>query len=457
MAAESESQVRRLLIEAAERGAHYLEELAQRPVYPAADVVTRLADALAGPLPDDSTQAEQVLSSLDTFGSPATVASAGGRYFGFVTGGALPASLAANWLATAWDQNAFSRVSSPAGSLFEETSLRWLRDVLRIPAESEAALVTGATMANFTCLAAARHEVLRRAGWDVEGRGLFGAPEVSVVVGEEVHATVLKVLGLLGLGRDRIHKVAADGQGRMRAEALPKVDGPAIVCIQAGNVNTGSFDPAELIVEYAHARGAWVHVDGAFGLWASASKRLQALTLGFEQADSWATDAHKWLNVPYDCGAAFVRSPAALRAAMSISGSYLLLGDQRNAIDVSPEGSRRARGVEVWAALQALGRSGLAELIERNCRQAAWLAGELEAEGATVLNDVVLNQILVAFGDDAGTERTIAALEGSGEAWCGGTTWKGRRAMRISISSWATTQRDVERTLAAIRRAWHAG
>jgi len=446
---------RKLLVAAAERSIRYLDELDSRSVYPEPGCIDRLRAALDTPVSKAPTGASDVLSFLDEFGSPATVGSAGGRYFGFVTGGAMPVTLAANWLAGAWDQNCFSFVSSPAIALFEEAALRWLKDVLGLPPDSEGALVTGATMANFTCLAAARHEVLRRSGWDVENRGLFNAPEIKVIVGEEVHGSVLKVLAMLGLGRDRVMRVQADEQGRMRADLIPDISGPTILCLQAGNVNSGAFDPAEAIIPYAQANGAWVHVDGAFGLWARASDEVATLAKDFGAADSWATDAHKWLNVPYDCGVAIVRAAESLRRAMSIRGSYLLLSEHRDAIDVTPDSSRRARAIEVWAALKSLGRSGLAELIDRNVRQAKWLADQLDKAGIEVLNDVVLNQIVVSFGDDKRTNNVISALQNSGECWCGGTTWRGRQAMRISVSSWVTSQSDLEIALNAILRASH--
>ncbi|MDP2621709.1 MAG: aminotransferase class V-fold PLP-dependent enzyme [Hyphomicrobiales bacterium] len=451
--AKHTDEIRALLADAAERGMRYLAGVAERRVYPEARSIERLEDILKAPFPDRPTEASKVILLIDEFGSPATVASAGGRYFGFVTGGALPATVAANWLAGAWDQNSFSFVSSPAAALFEEAALRWLKQALRLPAGAEGALVAGATMANFTCLAAARHEVLMRAGWDVERQGLFAAPEVTVIVGEEVHASVVKVLAMLGLGRERLTRVPVDGQGRMRPEAMPEIAGPTILCLQAGNVNSGAFDPAATIIPRARAKGAWVHVDGAFGLWARACPGLAALAEGFEAVDSWATDAHKWLNVPYDCGVALVREPEPLRRAMSVSGAYIAPSGRRDAIDVTPDSSRRARAVEVWAALKSLGRSGLAEMIERNCRQARWLAGELSKAGIEVLNDVVLNQIVVSFGDDDRTTRAISALQRSGEIWCGGTTWRGRAGMRVSVSSWATRQADMERALKAILAA----
>ncbi len=447
---------RALLTDAAERGARYLEALDARGVAAAPEAVERLRAALDGPLPEAQASGAEVFGSLDELGSPATVASAGGRYFGFVTGGALPASLAATWLASAWDQNAFSFVSSPAAALFEEAALRWVKEVLGLPQSAAGAIVTGATMANFTCLAAARHRVLEQAGWDVERQGLFGAPEITVVVGAEAHASIFKVLGLLGLGRARIVEVPTDDQGCMRAAALPRLSGPAIVCLQAGNVNSGAFDPAEDIITWAREAGAWVHVDGAFGLWAAASPDHAALCRGFEAADSWATDAHKWLNVPYDSGLAVVRDAAALHAAMTISGAYLLPSGRRDAIDFTPDSSRRARGVEIWAALKSLGRSGLAELVARNCRQARRVAEGLRAAGLEVLNEVVLNQVVVAFGDAARTEKVIAAIQTGGVCWCGGTVWQGRTAMRISVSSWATGDDDIERSLEAVLAAHRA-
>ncbi|MGF1628606.1 MAG: pyridoxal phosphate-dependent decarboxylase family protein [Kiloniellaceae bacterium] len=442
-----------LLAEAAKRAARYIDALPARDVAPLPGAVERLTEALAGPLPSGPVSPAEVLAFLDAYGSPATVASAGGRYFGFVTGGALPATLAAQYLAAAWDQNCFSFVSSPAVACFEAAALRWVKQALGLSAVAEGALVTGATMANFTCLAAARNRVLAQQGWDVDRQGLFGAPELTVVLGEEAHASLYKVLSLLGLGRDRVRRVEADGQGRLRADRLPAIDGPAIVCLQAGNVNSGAFDPAAEVIAWARRSGAWVHVDGAFGLWALASDEHAHLAEAFREADSWATDAHKWLNVPYDSGIAIVRDAEALGHAMSISGSYLLASGQRDAMNVTPDSSRRARAVEVWAALKSLGRAGLADLIDRNCRQARRMAELLSAGGAEVLNEVVLNQVVVAFGDDARTQCVVAAVQQDGTCWCGGTTWQGRAAMRISVSSWATTDADIVRSAAAILRA----
>ena len=446
----SSTDTRALLASAAGRAADYLESLHDRRVAPSPEAIERLSAALAGPLPEASGDAGKVLAFLDDLGSPATVASAGGRYFGFVTGGALPATLAAQALAAAWDQNAFSFVSSPATSCFESAALRWLKEALGLPMEAEGALCTGATMANFTCLAAARNKVLADAGWDADRDGLFGAPPITVVVGDEAHATLYKVLSLLGLGRERVVRVPADDQGRLRADRLPVVEGPVILCLQAGNVNSGAFDPAAEAIAWARRQGAWVHVDGAFGLWALASGEKQSLAAGFCDADSWATDAHKWLNVPYDCGLALVRDPAALAGAMALSGAYLVQSEQRDAMNFTPESSLRGRAIEVCAGLKSLGRLGVEDLIDRHCRQARRMAEGLAAGGAEILNDVVLNQVVVAFGDDARTQRVLAAVQAEGTCWCGGTNWQGRAAMRISVSSWATTDDDIEHSIAAI-------
>ena len=446
------SPIQALLSDVALRASRYLDEARDRSVAPSEQSLQPIGE-LDHALPEGPSDPETVLEILDRVGSPATVASAGGRYFGFVIGGALPAALAANWLAGAWDQNAGLFAASPIATVLEEISLRWLLDVLQLPAGSGGAFVTGATVANFTALAAARHAVLAQAGWDVETNGLFGAPVVTVVVGAEAHPSMIKALGLLGMGRGRVVTVPVDSQGRMRADAFPKIARPAIVCIQAGNVNTGAFDPAGPICALAHEVGAWVHVDGAFGLWAAASPKYSHLTAGFVEADSWATDAHKWLNVPYDSGLAFVRDAAQLKSAMSLTAAYLPQGGHREPSQYTPELSRRARGVEIWAALRSLGRSGLAELIERTCRHARRFARELRAGGFEILNEVDLNQVLVSFGDSEKTRRVIETIQREGTCWCGGTAWQNRVAMRISVSSWATTDDDVERSLSAILQA----
>jgi glutamate/tyrosine decarboxylase-like PLP-dependent enzyme len=441
-----------ILDDAARRARQYLEGLDGRAVAPSASAVSALK-ALDEPLPASAGDPRDTLAVLDRVVSPATMASAGARFFGFVIGGALPVTVAANWLAGAWDQNAGLYEPMPGVSHLEEVALRWLIELFGLPPATGAGFVTGATVANFTALAAARHAVLARAGWNVEADGLFGAPPITVITGAEAHPTLLKSLGMLGLGRGRVVRVPVDDQGRMRADGLPRIEGPAIVCLQAGNVNTGSFDPFEPLIERAHAAGAWVHVDGAFGLWARAAPSLRHLTHGLENADSWATDAHKWLNVPYDSGLAFSRDPHALQAAMAITAEYLPTASvHRNPSDFTPELSRRARGVEVWAALRSLGRAGLVELLERNCRQARRFAAGLKEAGHEILNEVVLNQVLVAFGEADRTRQVVAALQSEGTCWCGITVWQGRTAMRISVSSWATRDADVERSLAAMLR-----
>ena len=447
-----ENNVNELLEDAAGRAARYLAEIQERPVAPAAAAVARL-DILREPFPDGPETAAGVLALLDEVGSPATLGIAGPRFFGFVIGGSLPVALAANWLATAWDQNAAFLSATPAASLLELVALEWMRDIFGLPEDCAGAFVTGATMANFSSLAAARHAVLAGQDWDVEADGLFGAPPITVVIGEEAHPTLIKALGLVGFGRNRLVRVPVDGQGRMRPEALPKLTSATIVCAQAGNLNTGAFDPLPAIAEHTRAAGAWLHVDGAFGLWAAAAAHRAHLVEGLGLADSWATDGHKWLNVPYDSGLAFVRDAAALRAAMAVTADYLPAEPSlRNPSDYTPELSRRARGVDVWAALRSLGRSGLDDLIERNCRQAARFAEGLRSAGFEILNDVVLNQVLVSFGEPAETHRVVAGVQAEGTCWCGATVWQGRTAMRISVSSWATTDEDVERSLAAILR-----
>ncbi len=439
-----------LLTATAERAICYLEGLNERGVAPDPAVVARLAE-LAIPLPTDPSPADETVALLDSY-SAATMAMAGPRFFGFVIGGMLPAALAANWLASAWDQNAALAEVTPLPAKVEDVALGWLRDVLGLPPETGAGFVTGATMANFTCLAAARHSVLKQAGWDVEADGMCGAPPVTVVVGEEAHPTLFKSLGLAGFGRNRVVRVPVDKQGRMRADVFPTLSGPTIVCLQAGNVNTGAFDPAPQIIPKAKAANAWVHVDGAFGLWAAATPCKAHLMAGYADADSWATDAHKYLNTPYDSGLAFVRSPDVLQAAMAISAAYLPSSPTRDPANFTPELSRRARGIEVWAALHTLGRSGLADLVERTCRYAVRFAEGLRAAGYTILNEVLFNQVLVTFGDDERTRRVIVGIQRDGTCWCGGTTWQGQTAMRISVSSWATTGADVERSLQAMIR-----
>ena len=445
-------ETRPLLEDAASRAVRYLEGLDGRKVAPGSEAIARLSQ-LDQPLPEHPAPAAEVIQELDDLVAPATTAMAGSRYFGFVIGGSLPSALAANWLASAWDQNTGLYQSTPGTSRIEQVALRWLLEALGLPPDCAGSFVTGTTVAHITALAAARHAVLAKAGWNVEADGLFGAPPITVIVGAEAHTTLFKALGVVGLGRNRVIKVPVDNQGRMRADGVPAISGPTIVCVQAGNVNTGSFDPISEVIGLARASDAWVHVDGAFGLWAAAAPSLAHLVEGVAGADSWATDGHKWLNVPYDSGIALVRDGNALRAAMSVTAEYLPTASAyRNPSDHTPELSRRARGVDVWAAMRSLGRSGIAELVERNCRQARRFAEGLTGAGHAVLNDVVLNQVLVSFGDAATTQEVIAGIQQEGTCWCGGTVWQGKTAMRISVSSWATTDEDVERSLAAILR-----
>ncbi|HSF14151.1 MAG TPA: aminotransferase class V-fold PLP-dependent enzyme [Vicinamibacteria bacterium] len=441
-----------LLEDSVRRARIYLDGLSERSVAPRTEDITRLRE-LRISLPDHPTSPEEVLKTLDEVGSPATVASAGPRYFGFVTGGALPASLAASVLASAWDQNAHLSVSSPIAAALEDVALGWIRDLLSLSPEWGGGFVTGTTMGNFACLAAARHHVLANSGWDVEAMGLFGAPKIQVIVGDEVHATLLKALALLGLGRDRVVRVPVDDQGRMRADSLPDdLSPPSIVCLQAGNVNTGAFDPIRPITRWARRGGAWVHVDGAFGLWAAVSPKTAGLTDGISEVDSIATDLHKWPNAPYDSGLSLYRRPEDARRALSMTAAYLPASDDRQPCHYTPESSRRARGVEIWAVLLSLGRSGIDALVERCCRLAGRFAEGFSKAGFEVLNEVVLNQVLVSFGDDATTRAVIQAVQDEGTCWCGGTFWQGRAAMRVSVSSWATTDQDVERSLDAIIR-----
>jgi glutamate/tyrosine decarboxylase-like PLP-dependent enzyme len=459
-----------LLARTADLAAGFLESLRDRPVGRPVDV-DGLREALGGPLPDGGMDPAAVVEWLAASADPGLVGSAGPRYFGFVIGGSLPAALATDWLVSTWDQNAFVYVSSPAAAVAEEVAGAWLVDLLGLPPETSVGFVTGVTTANFTALAAARHNVLARVGWDVERHGLQGAPEVTVVTHEGTHATVYASLQMLGLGRegDRVRRVAADDLGRMRPdalrEALATIEGPVIVCCQAGNVNTGAFDPFGTLIPMAHDRGAWVHIDGAFGIWAAAVPSLRDRMAGHDQADSWSTDAHKWLNVPYDSGLVFIRDRAAHHAAMTFGAAYYVVSaaGERDPYNWVPESSRRARGFAVLAALRSLGRSGLVHLIERDCALARRMADHLAGgPGVRILNDVLLNQVLVRFdaaGDDpdgaAGDARTRAVIEAvqrDGTCWLGGTTWQGRAAMRVSVSSWKTTEDDIDISAAAILR-----
>jgi glutamate/tyrosine decarboxylase-like PLP-dependent enzyme len=447
--------------EAFDHALAYLEGLPSRPVAGRASLA-ELRAALGGALPEQPLEASDVVAALATAAEPGAVASSSGRFFGFVVGGATPAALAADWLTSVWDQNAGLYVLAPAAAVVEEVAGGWLAELLGLPAGVSAGFVTGAQMANFTGLAIGLREVLRRAGWDVETAGLWGAPRLRVLAGQGRHGTIDRALRFLGVGAAAIVQVDADDQGRMRPAALRRAldqgDGPAIVCAQLGNVNSGAMDPVGEICEIAHQHGAWVHVDGAFGLWAAASPRLRPLVAGVELADSWATDAHKWLNVPYDSGLVFCAHPGAHRAAMGARAGYLIhgTGDERDPLDYNPEHSRRARGFAVYAALRALGRQGVAELVERSCGLARRFAERLAAaDGVEVLNQVVLNQVLVRFlaadGDhDAHTRRVVERVHRDGTCWMSGTTWQGRAAMRISVSNWSTDEADVDRCVATV-------
>ncbi|MEV4693791.1 pyridoxal-dependent decarboxylase [Micromonospora echinospora] len=450
-------ELRHLLRRAADHAADYRLSLPDRPVGVPVDQ-TELTEAFAVPLPDAPTPPEQVLAELVAAAEPGLVATAGPRYFGFVVGGASPAATAADMLAVGWDQLAFNAVTSPAAVAAETAAGTWLKDLLGIPATASVGFVTGAQAANTAGLAAARHQVLADAGWDVERRGLIGAPTVRVYAGAERHATIDRSLRLLGLGTDALHAVPTGPQGAIDPDALAAAlrdagPGPTIVCLQAGNVNTGACDDLRRACDLVHRYGGWAHVDGAFGLWAAASPAARHLVDGLENADSWACDGHKWLNLPYDSAFAFCARPDAHAAAMSLAAAYLVgSGGVPAGADLTAESSRRARGFAVWAALRELGRDGVAALVERCCALARRFADGLAEAGFEVVNDVVLNQVLVGFGDDARTDRVVAAAQADGTCWVGGTTWRGRRLMRISVSNATTTEADVDRSVAAIAR-----
>ena len=439
----------------------YLASLPDRHVGARADAA-QVAERLRVELPDEGEDPGAVVERLARDVDDGLVASAGPRYFGFVVGGALPASLAADWLAATWDQNAGLHALSPAAAAAEQVAGEWMKDLLGIPAEASHGLPTGAGLGNAVAMAAARHAVLERAGWDVEARGLYGAPEIEVIIGAEAHATILTALQYLGLGRERVTRVETDEQGRVRADALAvAVDTaagrPVLVCAQAGNVNTGGFDPLEPMVAAVRRHGdAWLHVDGAFGMWAATVPRLRHLVAGLEGADSWATDAHKWLNIGYDCGFVAVRDGSAHRSSMATQAAYLMASDtNREGWEWVLDSSRRARGFALYAGLRSLGRAGVSDLVDRCCRLAARLADAVASvPEARVLNDVVLNQVLVRFADDdTQTRRVIERVQAGGEAWMGGTTWQGVAAMRVSVSNWTTTEADIDRTVDAIRVA----
>ncbi|MBI5090242.1 MAG: aspartate aminotransferase family protein [Actinobacteria bacterium] len=432
-----------LLADASYRAIRYASTIDERAVSPTAAARAALA-RFDEPLTSHGHEARETLALLDDVGSPATMASTGRRYFGFVNGATLPIALGASWLVDAWDQNAALPVMSPVAATLHDVASRWLVELLGLPAGTGTAFVTGATVANATSLAAARDALLAGLGWDAQADGLFGAPPISVVVGERAHSTLKKSLGLVGLGRDRVTVVPSDDQGRMRAELLPDLAGPVLVCAQAGEVNTGAFDPFDEIADWLAPRTGWLHVDGAFGLWALAEPSRAELVRGLDRADSWATDGHKWLNVTYDCGIAFVRDPSALRRTFAAMAGYLPPDMGFEAMHHTPQSSQRARQVEVWAALRTLGRDGVAQLVRQACDAATHIAGRLAANGFTLLNDVVLNQVLVRLDDGPTTEALIAEIQADGRVWCGPTVWNGETAMRISVSSWKTDAGDAD-------------
>ncbi|HEY4584715.1 MAG TPA: aminotransferase class V-fold PLP-dependent enzyme [Acidimicrobiia bacterium] len=436
-----------LLRSTAERAIAYLEQLDEAPVRP--DNVD--LSPLGGPFPEGPTDPNETIALMDRLVPAATMAMGSPRFYGWVIGGVYPVALAADWLTSAWDQNTAAAEATPGSVALEHSALRWIIEAGGLPETTWGAFVTGTTVAHVTTLATARSQVLSEVGWDARARGLFGAPEVTVVVGDEVHPSLLKALGIVGLGRERVVRVPVDNQGRMRADALPLVEPPAIVCVQAGNVNSGAFDPMSEIIPAAKKMGAWVHVDGAFGFWAAVSPKLSHLTEGQELADSWATDAHKYLNVPYDAGVALVKHPEALAREMNISAAYLI-GEGRDPFFFTPEMSRRARGIPTWAVLKTLGRTGLTDLVERTVRMAQLFARRLTEEGFEILNEVVLNQVLVSFGEPEETNRIVKAIQEEGTLFAGPTVWQGRTAMRISVSSFKTNEEEVERSVRAIVR-----
>lgn len=442
--------------EAARRAGSYIANAPHRPVAPTADAIEAL-DVFRRPLQDGAIPAREVLAELDAFGSPATVVQNHGRFFGFVNGGVEPAAAGAAILATAWDQNPGLAVTSPAAAVLDEVAADWILDLLGMPKGAVATFTSGATLANFTGIVSARDALLARAGWDVHEKGIFGAPAIRVIVGDEVHASALKSLRMAGFGPGQVERVPTDANGAIIAGEFPTdTDGLTLVLLQAGNVNTGASDPFADIIPGVRERGGWVHIDGAFGLWAAASPARRHLVEGVQLADSWATDAHKWLNAPYDSGVIIVRNDADLRRGMRIEAPYLKTDDARPLIHLTPHMSQKARGVETWALLAALGKDGVAELVDRTSDHAAQFARLLHEGGAEVLAPVVLNQALIAFGDDATTEEVIAGVQAEGTMWAGGTFWHGRKAMRISVSDAATTADDVAASASAVLRVWES-
>jgi glutamate/tyrosine decarboxylase-like PLP-dependent enzyme len=426
----------------------YMDQVYDREVFPTDEACQNLA-AFNEPMPEAGGDPSEMLRLLHEYGSPATVTSTGGRYFGMVVGSVFPPVMAAKWLADVWDQTAALYVSSPVQASLESICEKWVIDLLGLPQESAMGLVSGSSIATLCGLAAGRYEILRKAGWDVTSQGLFGAPPIRVIVGAEAHSTVFRALSMLGLGKDRVELVPVDDQGRMLVSALPELDSSCIVILQAGNVNTGAFDPLDKICEMANDAGAWVHVDGAFGLWAAVSQSKKHLTRGMEKADSWSVDGHKTLNTPYDCGIILCENREILSTALQASGAYIEYGEQRDGMMYTPEMSRRGRAVELWATLKMLGRRGVEELVDGLCDRAVQFAELMQAEGFRVLNDVVFNQVLIACDTPEETASTLANLQRSGECWCGVGNWHDTPLIRVSVCSWATTAADIKRSVAA--------
>jgi len=446
------AQQRDLFEQAKSYAYDYMDEVFSRNVFPSEAALAKLS-SFDEPLPQAPAHPADMLRMLHEYGSPATVAQTGGRYFGMVVGSVFPPVLAAKWLADVWDQISTLYVTSPLLAKLESICEKWVIELLGLPEDCVAGFVSGTSLATLCGLAAGRHELLKRAGWDVNSKGLFGAPPIRVVVGAEAHGSVFKALALLGLGKDRVELVPTDDQGRMLAAKVPELDSNTLVILQAGNVNSGAFDPLDEICDWANAADAWVHVDGAFGLWAAASGSKRYLTVGAEKADSWSVDGHKTLNTPYDSGIVLCKHREALVSAMQASGSYILYSENRDGMLYTPEMSRRGRAIELWATIKVLGKCGVEELVNGLCEHAKLFARQIKAEGFQVLNDVVFNQVLVACDTPEQTTAVLKNLQKSGECWCGGAKWHDTQVIRVSVCSWATTEDDITRTVSAFRKA----
>jgi len=430
----------------------YMEKINDRPVFPSVKSIQQLS-VFDEPLPEKPCNPNKILNLLHKYGSPSTVAQTGGRYYGFVDGSSIPIALAAKWLSDIWDQNCALYVMSPIVSQLEAICEKWLKELFELPSGTVAGLVSGTSTATMCGIAAGRNEILRRQDWDINLKGLFGAPPIRIVIGEQAHASVIKALSLLGFGKEQIERVPVDSQGRMDADKLPLLDERTIVILQAGNVKSGSFDPFDKIGNRANNAGSWIHIDGAFGLWAAASHKKKFLTKGIEKADSWSVDAHKTLNAPYDCGIILCKNREALTMAMQVSGSYIRYSEKRDGMLFTPEMSRRARAIELWATLKYLGRSGIEEIVDGLCDGAQQFSEQLSTVGFNILNEVVFNQILVSCSTAEETNETLKNIQESGECWCGGSIWNGEPVIRISVCSWATTVKDIDRSVAAFIKA----